>query len=92
MAALRTVWIEVHCIGCQACANGYPAIFSQPAGRAEILGCVRVDGRTSDNEAEQAELNEQGQLRAQEILEAAAGCPVEAVRVARDPELRCGDP
>ncbi len=85
MSAIRAVWIDVNCIGCNACANDLPTVFAQPEGRAEILASVRVDGCTSDNEAEKSELNGQGQLLREEILEAAAGCPVDAIKVALAP-------
>jgi ferredoxin len=84
-SSVKAVWIDVCFIGCQSCANSQAEIFSQTEARAEILGVVRADGRTSDNDEEKSELNEHGQLLSEQILDAAAGCPVEAIRVSMIP-------
>lgn len=81
MPELRAVWIHGDCICCSACSNSHPGIFILPDERAQVLGAVRSDGRTSDNEAEQAELNALGRALAEDIREAAAGCPVDAIRL-----------
>ena len=81
MNKVKTVWVEDGCICCQACVSVLPAVFCFPNDRAEILGTVRNDGITSYNDTEKGELNPQGILLSQEIIEAAEGCPVEVIKL-----------
>jgi ferredoxin len=81
MPHITTVWVDETCIGCHACVDTAPNVFSLPDIRAAILGAVRSDGTTSPND-ERAPLNQDGQARADEISEAVAGCPVECIHVA----------
>jgi ferredoxin len=75
-----TVYIEPGCICCQACVTTTPDVFLLPDDRAVISGLVRVDGITSPNADERASLVPN--LDWEMIREAAAGCPVDVIRIA----------
>jgi ferredoxin len=79
MNQVSHVWVEAGCICCQACVTTLPEVFCFPDDRAEIRGEVRCDGRTSPNEDERSVLNAAGFALAKDIVEAAAGCPVEVI-------------
>lgn len=80
MTDIKTVWIEDCCIGCHVCVGTAPEVFALTAARAVILGPVRLDGVTSFNDEERSDLNAEGCESSPGIHEAAAGCPVEAIR------------
>lgn len=82
MDTVARVWIDETCIYCDACAGMVPEVFALAGDRAQILAEVRVDGLTSPNDRERSPLNAVGLEYQQEIREAAAGCPVDAIRIA----------
>jgi ferredoxin len=82
MKNITSVWVEDGCICCQACVAALPSVFCFPNDRAEILGSVREDGKTSYNDAERSLLNDEGILLSDQIIEAAVGCPVEVIKYA----------
>jgi ferredoxin len=96
MNQIKAVWIEVGCTCCQACVHSLPSVFRCPDSEAEILGAVRVDGTTCSNNEARSDLNDLGHLLTEEIIEAAAGCPVDVIKYAmtsnREPDrsLSCG--
>jgi ferredoxin len=75
-----TVYIEPGCICCQACVTTMPDVFLFPDDQAVISGLVRVDGITSPNADERAALVPN--LDWDAIREAAAGCPVDIIKIA----------
>ena len=80
METLRSVWIDESCIFCDCCEGAAPQVFHVDGGPAVVRGGVRVDGITSMNE-ERSPLNGIGIAHHEAIIEAAAGCPVEAIRL-----------
>ncbi len=74
------VYIEPGCIYCQACVTTAPEVFLFPDDKAVINGLVRVDGITSPNADERAALVPD--LDWDAIREAAAGCPVDIIKIA----------
>lgn len=80
MDVLRSVWVEETCISCNCCETAAPEVFHLDDGIAMILGSAREDGITSSN-AERSPLNVAGLAEREAIREAAAGCPVEAIRL-----------
>jgi ferredoxin len=81
MDTVARVWIDEVCVYCDACASMVPAVFALGVDRAEILADARVDGVTSPNDRERSPLNAVGLEYQEEIREAAAGCPVDAIRI-----------
>lgn len=82
MDTITRIWIEDSCISCQACVHAMPEVFALPEDKAVVLGAVRADGRSDDNLAARSELTAEARTWADAIREAAAGCPVEVIRVA----------
>ncbi len=82
MDILRSVWIDECCIVCYACETSVPTVFRTEHGTTMILGGAREDGLTSPN-AERSPLTASGLAESEAIREAAAGCPVEAIRLAQ---------
>jgi ferredoxin len=80
--AIARVWIEDGCICCQACVQVEARVFAFPddVDRAIILGDVRLDGASDNNELARSVLNAVGTDLSDQIEEAAAGCPVEVIR------------
>ncbi len=74
------VYIESGCICCQACVTTTPEVFLFPDDKAVINGLARVDGITSPNADERAALVPD--LDWDAIREAAAGCPVDIIKIA----------
>jgi ferredoxin len=72
------------CICCMACVQALPSVFAFPddVDRAVIVGASRVDGATDHNEASRAALSDAAMADFASIEEAAAGCPVEVIRIA----------
>ena len=76
----KSVYIEEGCICCQACVFTAPDFFSFPDDRALVTAEVRVDGITSSN------INERSPIKPEYedwdlIKEAAAGCPVDIIKI-----------
>jgi ferredoxin len=82
MDTVARVWIDESCIYCDCCAGAVPEVFAMGGEHAQILAEVRVDGVTSTNDLERSALNAIGLEYQEEIREAAAGCPVDAIRIA----------
>lgn len=82
---MTTVWIDEGCIGCGACPGVAPEVFALDASSdAVVRGEVRADARTDDNRAARAALTPSAAAaHAEAIDEAAAGCPVEVIRIER---------
>jgi ferredoxin len=80
----KTVWVEDTCICCMACVHALPSVFAYPddVTRAVIIGTNRVDGVTDHNEASRAALTDAAMAEFAAIEEAAAGCPVEVIKIA----------
>lgn len=76
--------IESGCICCQCCVIECPEVFAFPDDQdhAVVLGQVRADGVTSDNQNEGSPLIILDAELGERIREAAAGCPVEVFRLA----------
>jgi ferredoxin len=74
------VYIEPGCICCQGCVTIEPDVFLFPDDQAVINGRVRIDGITSPNADEKAALVPD--LDWDAIREAAAGCPVDIIKIA----------
>jgi ferredoxin len=77
---VRSVWILDHCIVCMACETTAPEVFTCDGPIAHIRGGARTDGVTDANPG-QVPLTAAAQAWSEEIREAAAGCPVEAIKV-----------
>lgn len=79
--AITKVWIEEGCIVCNACETTCPEVFSVTEETCKIRGEVRVDGQTTENLAEKTALSGAiGTELADQIQEAAEGCPVEVIK------------
>lgn len=79
--AITKVWIEDGCIVCNACETTAPEVFSVTEETCKIRAEVRVDGQTTPNLDERAALiTSVGQELADQIQEAAEGCPVEVIK------------
>ncbi len=78
-----TVRIESGCIHCQACALVCPQVFALPddSDHAVVRGEAREDGITSDNLGEGSPLLPLAGDVWESVREAAAGCPVEIIRI-----------
>ncbi len=79
--AITSVWIEEGCIVCNACETTAPEVFSVTEETCKIRGEVRADGQTTTNLDEKASLKGAiGSELADQIQEAAEGCPVEVIK------------
>ncbi len=79
--AITKVWIEEGCIVCNACETTAPEVFSVTEETCKIRAEVRVDGQLSPNLDEQSPLSGTiGADLADQIQEAAEGCPVEVIK------------
>lgn len=79
--AIKRVWIEEGCIVCNACETTCPEVFNVTEDSCNIRAEVRVDGKQTTNEAEKSELSGNfGTELADQIQEAAEGCPVEVIK------------
>ena len=74
------VWITDSCIICNACEGVVPEVFNCDGDQAHIRAGARSDGLTDMN-PEHAPLTVAAREFSAEIIEAAAGCPVEAIAV-----------
>jgi len=84
MAVIK-VWIEEGCIVCNACETTCPEVFSVTDDTCMIRDEVRSDGVMSENREERAVLKgDFGSELADEIEEAAEGCPVEVIQFETD--------
>ncbi|MHC5067773.1 MAG: ferredoxin [Planctomycetota bacterium] len=78
--AVTKVWIEEGCIVCNACETTCPEVFHVTEETCTILPDVREDGVESENREEKNPLKtEFGDELADQIEEAAEGCPVEVI-------------
>ena len=83
--AIKSVWIEEGCIVCNACESTCPEVFYVTEESCHILGDVREDGLQTENESEKSPLSgELGEELADQIEEAAEGCPVEVIKFSED--------
>lgn len=79
--AITKVWIEEGCIVCNACETTAPEVFSVTEETCKIRAEVRVDGQLSPNLDEKSPLSGTiGADLADQIQEAAEGCPVEVIK------------
>jgi ferredoxin len=79
--AIKRVWIEEGCIVCNACETTCPEVFNVTEDSCNIRAEVRTDGKQSTNEAEKSDLSGNlGTELADQIQEAAEGCPVEVIK------------
>ena len=79
--AVTTVWIEEGCIVCNACETTCPEVFKVTEESCVILGEVREDGATDENESSKSLLSgDNGEELEDQIEEAAEGCPVEVIK------------
>lgn len=79
--AITKVWIEEGCIVCNACETTCPEVFSVTEETCKIRAEVRVDGQMTPNLDEKAALIAAiGVELADQIQEAAEGCPVEVIK------------
>jgi ferredoxin len=79
--AIKRVWIEEGCIVCNACETTCPEVFNVTEDSCHIRAEVRADGEQSSNEAEKSDLGGSfGDELADQIQEAAEGCPVEVIK------------
>ena len=79
--AIKRVWIEEGCIVCNACETTCPEVFNVTEDSCNIRSEVRVDGQQTTNLTERADLKDAiGADLAEQIEEAAEGCPVEVIK------------
>lgn len=79
--AITKVWIEEGCIVCNACETTAPEVFSVTEETCKIRAEVRIDGGFTPNLEEKSPLKpEIGVELADQIQEAAEGCPVEVIK------------
>ncbi len=79
--AVVKVWIEEGCIVCNACETTCPDVFEVTEDACFIRGSVRTDGASSENLNEKSPLTGSvGEDLADQIEEAAEGCPVEVIK------------
>jgi len=79
MKTITRVWIDEGCICCHACVHSAPAVFAIPDDTAVVIADSRCDGQTSRNCDERSPLNAVGLESADDIREAAAGCPLDII-------------
>jgi ferredoxin len=79
--AITRVWIEEGCIVCNACETTCPEVFNVTEDSCTIRAEVRVDGQDTTNLTEKSPLSGSlGEELADQIEEAAEGCPVEVIK------------
>jgi len=78
---ITRVWIEEGCIVCNACETTCPEVFNVTEDSCHIRAESRVDGKQTTNLSERSELKPDLQESlADQIEEAAEGCPVEVIK------------
>lgn len=77
-AVVDRVWITDSCIICNACEGVVPEVFNCDSDQAHIRAEARSDHLTDMN-PEHAPLTIAAREFSEAIIEAAAGCPVEAI-------------
>ncbi len=83
--AVVKVWIEEGCIVCNACETTCPEVFHVTEDTCTILPDVREDGKETENREEMSPLKAGvGEELADQIEEAAEGCPVEVIKFETD--------
>ena len=83
--AVTKVWIDEGCIVCNACETTCPEVFEVTEDTCMILPDVREDGVRSENREEQSAMKpDVGEELADQIEEAAEGCPVEVIKFETD--------
>ena len=79
--AVTRVWIEEGCIVCNACETTCPEVFNVTEDSCHIRAEVRVDGAQDTNLTARSGLKDAiGSELADQIEEAAEGCPVEVIK------------
>ena len=79
--AITRVWIEEGCIVCNACETTCPEVFNVTEDSCHIRAEVRVDGQQDTNLTSRSGLKDAiGSELADQIEEAAEGCPVEVIK------------
>ena len=79
--AIKRVWIEEGCIVCNACETTCPEVFNVTEDSCYIRAEVREDGKQDTNLAARSGLTGTfGADLADQIEEAAEGCPVEVIK------------
>lgn len=79
--AVTRVWIEEGCIVCNACETTCPEVFNVTEDSCNIRSEVRSDGKQDTNLAARSTLKDAiGAELADQIEEAAEGCPVEVIK------------
>ena len=80
MSQILSVWIEEGCITCDACQETCPEVFSVTDDTCFIIAETRTDGKFDQNEGQAAIKVEIGTEFAEDIVDAAEGCPVEVIK------------
>ncbi len=84
MATITAVWIEDGCIVCNACETTCPEVFSVTEETCKIRPEVRKDGANDTNLDAKSPLSGSfGADLADQIIEAAEGCPVEVIKFSK---------
>ncbi len=78
MKTVKSVWITDSCIICSVCQSIAPKVFNCDDEYAHILKSVRQDNLTDMN-PNHSPLIEVAQQYSDDIVDAAEGCPVEAI-------------
>jgi len=79
--AVTRVWIEEGCIVCNACETTCPEVFNVREDSCTIRADVRSDGVDDTNLTARSTLSgATGTELAEQIEEAAEGCPVEVIK------------
>ena len=82
--AITRVYIEEGCIVCNACETACPEVFNVTEDSCFIRSEVRADGKQDTNlEAKSLLKDAIGTELADQIEEAAEGCPVEVIKFDR---------
>ncbi len=76
-----TVWIEEGCIVCNACDAECPDVFIVGDATSMIRGEVREDGQENTNLDARSPIKAEFLGLEDSIRAAAAGCPVEVIKV-----------
>ncbi|MBT7938179.1 MAG: hypothetical protein HN696_03340, partial [Euryarchaeota archaeon] len=80
MSQILSVWIEEGCITCDACQETCPEVFSVTDDTCFIVADARTDGKFDQNEGQAPIKVEVGTELADDIVDAAEGCPVEVIK------------
>jgi flavodoxin/ferredoxin len=80
MSQVLSVWIEEGCITCDACQETCPEVFSVTDDTCFIIADVRTDGKFDQNEGQASIKVEIGTELADDIVDAAEGCPVDVIK------------